>query len=141
MSKSTPGLLGLLAAFALAAPALAEPASAPSANPPMADGDMGCFIALGIVAMDAENASKSDKLEQKDRDTMASLSIMMDKDAQWFFGRVSLMPPAQRTHDVFRAAFERVDKTDKKQTFSNAMACSKWAKDTNTAILDTWSGK
>ncbi len=141
MSKLTITLLGFAATLALAAPAIAAPVKALSATPPMADGDMGCFIALGTIEMDAEKASKSDKLEQKDRDTMANLSQSMNKDSRWYFGRISALPPEQRTRAVFHAAFVRVDGADKKKTFDDAMACSKWALDTNTAMLDAWSGK
>ncbi len=125
--------------LALGIPALA--AAAPAAVPPVADGDMGCFVALGTIEIDADKASKSDKLEQKDRDTMAKLSQSMNKDSRWYFGRVSALPPEQRTRAVFHAAFVRMDSADKKQTFDTAMTCSKWALDANTAMLDTWSGK
>ena len=143
MVNFTLKLLCLTAAAVLAAPALAAPAVAPvpAANPPMADGDMGCFIALGLVAIDADKAGKSEKLEQKDRDLMTKLGTNMRSDARWYFGRVTALAPAQRSKAAFDAAFGRVNKSDKKQTFNDAMACSDWALATNTAALDAWSGK
>lgn len=145
MRRMTLTLIGVAAAAALAAPALAAPANpaapALAPNPPMADGDMGCFIALGIVAMDSDKAAKSDKLAQKDRDLMTGLGVSMRSDARWYFGRVSLLPPERRTRAAFESAFQRVDKTEKKQTFDDAFACSKWAQDTNNAMLNSWSSK
>ena len=129
--------LAALAAATLAAPALA----APAAIPPVTDGDMGCFIALGLIAIDADKAGKSDKLEQKDRDSMVTLAASMRSDARWYFGRISLLPPEQRSRQVFDATFQRVDKGDSNSKFDTAMACSKWALAANTAMLDTWSGK
>ena len=131
--------LCFVAAAALAAPALAAPATA--AIPPVADGDMGCFIALGLIAIDSDKAAKSEKLEQKDRDTMTSLAVTMRSDARWYFGRVSLLPPEQRSRKAFDAAFQRTDKGGDKLKFDNAMACSQWALAANNAMLDTWSGK
>ena len=141
MGKITLKLLCLAAAAALAAPALAAPAAPPAATPPMADGDMGCFIALGLVAIDADKAGKSDKLEQKDRDLMTKLATTMRNDARWFFGRVTALPATQRSKAAFEATFGRVNKTEKKQIFTDAMACSDWASATNTVALDTWAGK
>ena len=141
MGRFTLKALGLPLAVALAAPALAAPAAAPAVSPPMADGDMGCFIALGLVAIDADKAGKSEKLEQKDRDLMTKLATTMRSDARWYFGRVTALPTAQRSKAAFEGAFGRVNKADKKQTFTDAMACSDWAAATNTAALDSWSGK
>lgn len=142
MRKLTLKLIGAAAAAVLAAPALAAPAPpALAPNPPMADGDMGCFIALGVIAIDAEKAAKSEKLAQKDRDLMAGLAVSMRSDARWYFGRISMLPPEKRTREVFSTTFQRIDKTDKKQTFEDAFACSKWAKVANDAMLDSWSGK
>ena len=139
MRKSTLNLAAFIAATTMTAPALA--AAVPAAVPPVADGDMGCFIALGLIAIDSDKAAKSEKLEQKDRDTMTSLAVTMRSDARWYFGRISLLPPEQRSHQAFDAAFQRVDKGGDKLKFDNAMACSQWALAANTAMLNTWSGK
>ena len=142
MRKLTLKLIGVAAAVVLAAPVLAAPAApALAPNPPMADGDMGCFIAIGIIAMDADKAAKSDKLAQKDRDTMAGLATSMRSDSRWYFGRISMLPSEKRTREVFSATFQRIDKTDKKQTIDDALACSKWALDANNAMLNSWSDK
>lgn len=137
MRNYTLKLIAFAAATTLAAPALA----APAAIPPVTDGDMGCFIALGLIALDSDKAAKSEKLEQKDRDAMTTLGVTMRSDSRWYFGRVSLLPPEQRSRQAFDAAFQRVDKAGDKVKFDNAMACSKWALDANTAMLNAWSDK
>ena len=129
--------LAALAAATLAAPALA----APAAIPPVTDGDMGCFNALLLVAIEADKDAKSDKLEQKDRDAMVGLAISLRSDARWYLGRISLLPPEQRSRQAFDAAFQRVSKDDGNSKFDTAAACSKWAQVANSAMLDTWSGK
>ena len=133
--------IGLAAASAGAAPT--KPASARlaapafSAKPPVADGDMGRFISLGQIAIDSDKAAKSENLNQKDRYPMTTLAASMRSDARWYFGRVSLLPPEQRSRKVFDAAFQRVEKGGDSLKFDNAMACSKRALAANNAMLDT----
>ena len=141
MRKFAFNLVAIVTSVTLAAPALAATAPAPVAVPPVTDGDMGCFVALGLIALDADKAATSDKLEQKDRDSMVSLAASMRSDARWYFGRISLLPPEQRSRAAFDAAFGRVDKGDSNAKFDTAMACSKWALAANTAMLNVWSGK
>ena len=78
MDRSTLTLATLSVVATLGAAALA----APVAIPPVTNGGLGCFIVPGLMAIDADKAGKSDKLEQKDRESMVTFAASMRSDAR-----------------------------------------------------------
>jgi hypothetical protein len=126
----------LLGACALA---LAAPAAAfvtPTDQPPVEGGDMGCFIALGVVGLKAQKDSENTALSQADRDKARQLDLQTKSDGDWFMARVSTWPLERRNGRAFFPLFGKYGELKDDQLATIAGTCSKWVYDRKTQLLD-----
>lgn len=128
------------AALALAVPAFAAD-NVPAAGPPVADGDLGCVIASGMMAMLAGKAADDTKKSEKDRQSAATLRQKSYEDNAFYLGRLSMLPAERRTSAAYLAAFENFSKLDTDKKVAYIAACNDWAKDSKIGMVKPWTGK
>lgn len=127
-------LAGLLS---LATPALAAGETV-TADPPVEDGDLGCFIATGVLAFGAGRIAKDESKPADTREAAAKREKEAFEMTNFYMGRMTAQLTAAPSKQAYSEAYQRFAKLDADGKSKVVQACETWARDSKLKMLEPW---